>query len=121
MPKAVALVSLLFCTLATGAFAQYKDYPHPSGKVQLFAIPDLPSWMTMDMDLRARSEAQTSINYLSGNAQVYELTRVRGVLEIRPTHWLIGYAQFHDVHALGLPLKFTAANMRDSFDLPRLI
>lgn len=117
MQKAVAVVSFLFCALASSAFAQYKDYPQATGKLQPLAISDLPSWMSLDMDLRARSEAQTSINYLSGNAQVYELTRVRGGLEIRPTHWLTGYAQFHDVHALALPLKFTAASMRDSFDL----
>ncbi len=117
MPKAVAHLMLLCCALAPCAFAQFKDYPQPSGKVQPITVPDLPTWMSLNMDLRARSEAQTSINYLSGNAQAYELTRVRGGLEIRPTRWLTGYAQFHDVHALGLPLKFTGASMRDSFDL----
>jgi hypothetical protein len=117
MPKAVALALLLCGALAPNVFSQYKDYPQPAGKIQPLAIHGLPSWMSLDMDLRTRSEAQTSINYLAGNAQVYELSRVRGGLEIRPTHWLTGYAQFHDVHALGLPLQFTAARMRDSFDL----
>jgi hypothetical protein len=37
-------------------------------------------------------------------------------MEIRPTFWLSTYVQFHDLHALGLPLKYTAANMRDNFD-----
>jgi len=72
--------------------------------------------MTLDIDLRARTEAQTAINYTDGNAQVYELTRIRGGVEVRPTKFLTGYIQFHDNHALGLPLKFVAANMRDSFD-----
>jgi hypothetical protein len=69
------------------------------------------------MELRARSEAQTAINYTPGNAQVYELTRAWGGLEIRPTSFLTGYIQFHDTHALGLPLNFVASNMRDTFDL----
>jgi hypothetical protein len=34
-----------------------------------------------------------------------------------PTNWLTIYAQFLDLHALGLPLRDTAANMRDAFDL----
>lgn len=68
------------------------------------------------MDLRERTESQTSINYQSGNAQVYDLTRVRGGLEVRPLKWLTGYIQFQDTHALGLPLEFVAGNMRDSFD-----
>jgi hypothetical protein len=38
-------------------------------------------------------------------------------MEIRETSWLSTYAQFHDLHALGLPLKYTAANMRDTFDV----
>jgi hypothetical protein len=34
-----------------------------------------------------------------------------------PTNWLTFYGQFMDTHALGLPLKDIAANMRDTFDL----
>jgi hypothetical protein len=37
-------------------------------------------------------------------------------MEVRPTSWVSAYVQFHDLHALGLPLKYTAANMRDNFD-----
>jgi Alginate export len=95
---------------------QYKEYPQNLGTYQPLVSPFVPSWMTLDMDLRARTEAQTAINYADGNAQVYELTRIRGGVEVRPTKFLTGYIQFHDNHALGLPLKFVAANMRDSFD-----
>ena len=35
---------------------------------------------------------------------------------MRPARWLTGYIQFIDTHALGLPLKYVAANMRDAFD-----
>jgi Alginate export len=45
------------------------------------------------------------------------LTRVWGGVTVHPTEWFTGYAQFMDLHALGLPLQDTAANMRDTFDL----
>lgn len=77
----------------------------------------LADWLTADLELRGRTEAQTAINYQSGNAQVYELTRIRGGLGVRVSRLVSAYAQFHDVHALGLPLSYTATNMRDSFDL----
>jgi len=110
---------LLSCSLLAegNGFAQYAEYPKKEGQIQPLKTDKLPSWMSLDMELRARTEAQTSINYISGQDQTYELTRIRGGLEVRPLSWLTGYAQFHDNHALGLPLKYTASNMRDSFDL----
>ena len=74
-------------------------------------------WLSADLEVRGRTEAQTATNYQSGNAQVYELTRIRGGIGVRFPRLVSAYAQFHDVHALGLPLPYTAANMRDSFDL----
>jgi hypothetical protein len=76
----------------------------------------LPSWMTLRMELRGRTEDQTAYNYMTGNGRVYELTRVRGAMTIRPVSWFTGFVQFHDTHALGLPLHEVAANMRDTFD-----
>jgi hypothetical protein len=105
-----------FCLLTTSAFAQFKDYPQPSIQAQPLMARNMPSWMTLDMELRERTEAQTAMNYIAGNAQVYDLTRVRGGIEIRPTNWLTGYVQFHDAHGLGLPGVYKAANMRDTFD-----
>ncbi len=84
---------------------------------QSFHMSDIPSWMTLDMQLRGRTEEQTSLGYVSGKDRLYELTRVWGGVTVRPTKWLTGYAQFMDLHALGLPLQDTAANMRDTFDL----
>lgn len=101
---------------ATRAFDQYKDYPQLEGKTQSLTESRLPSWMTLDGELRSRTEDQTAINYLPGEDKFYELERVRGGLEIRPTSWLLVYMQIHDLHALGLPLQYTAANMRDNFD-----
>jgi len=99
------------------AKAQYVEYPAREGQVQPLNLAWMPKWMTLDMDLRARTEDQTAINYKSGVNEIYELERVRGGIEVRPSSWLTGYMQFHDNHALWLPLTYTAANMRDSFDL----
>jgi len=100
-----------------GAVAQeYVEYPQHQGKAQPLQMNSVPSWATLDMNLRERTEAQTAFGYKSGNLQVYDLTRIRGGLEVRPSAWMTGYMQFSDNHALGLPLKFVAANMRDSFD-----
>jgi hypothetical protein len=73
--------------------------------------------MTLDMEVRGRTEEQTSLGYVSGKDRLYELTRVWGGMTVVPTNWLTIYGQFLDVHALGLPLRDTAANMRDNFDL----
>jgi hypothetical protein len=112
----IAMSACLLSGTARKASAQYLDYPQPVGKVQPLQSPDIPSWMTLDMELRGRTEGQTSIDYMSGNAQVYELTRVHGGIKVRPTKWMTAYLQFHDTHALGLPLQYVAANMRDTFD-----
>jgi hypothetical protein len=101
---------------STPAFDEYKDYPQLRGEVHNLTEHKLPSWMTLDGELRSRTEDQTAINQLPGEGKFYELERIRGGMEIRPTSWLSTYVQFHDLHALGLPLKYTAANMRDNFD-----
>src|SRR5258708_25149298 len=97
-------------------FDEYKDYPQLRGQTQPLTEHKLPSWMTLDGELRSRTEDQTAISLLPGQGKFYELERIRGGMEIRPTSWLSTYVQFHDLHALGLPLRYTAANMRDNFD-----
>jgi hypothetical protein len=94
----------------------YADYPQPQARVEPFTVRSLPKWMTLDMQLRARGESQSSDKYVSGNDAIYVLTRVWGGLELRPTKNLTAYLQFTDAHALGLPLKYVAANQRNSFD-----
>ena len=95
---------------------QYVEYPQNLGSIQPLELDAVPKWLTFDMDLRERTESQTSLSYVSGNFNLYDLTRVRAGLEIRPTRFLTGYIQSQDTHALALPLKYVAANMRDSFD-----
>ena len=102
---------------ASSGLAQQALYPLKEGIVQPFHNSDIPSWMTLDMELRGRTEEQTSLGYVSGKDRFYELTRVWGGMTVVPTSWLTFYAQFMDLHALGLPLRDTAANMRDTFDL----
>jgi hypothetical protein len=112
--------------LASGAWSQqsalnsqalvYSDYPQPSSRVQPLQFRSFPKWATLDMQLRAREENQSSDTYTSGNDAVYVLTRVWGGLELRPNKYLTAYIQFVDAHALGLPLYYVAANQRDVFD-----
>jgi hypothetical protein len=112
------LLGLAASLLVPAASAQqYVDYPQHQGKQQTLELKWVPSWATLDMDLRERTEAQTALNYVPGNLQVYGLTRVRGGLAVRPFQWVTGYIQFSDNHVPGLPSKYVAANMRDQFDV----
>jgi hypothetical protein len=95
---------------------QYIEYPQIQGKVQPLHLSGVPKWATFDGQLRGRTENQTSDDYISGNNQLYELTRIYGGMEVHASEYLTGYIQFIDTHALGLPLKYTLANMRDTFD-----
>jgi hypothetical protein len=114
-----AAVTFIFgvCVLSGSmARAQYRDYPRVDGPAETFGHGEAGKWM-IDGEVRGRTEDQTAINYLPGQNQTYELTRIRGGIELRPVKWFTGYMQFHDNHALALPLAYTASNMRDSFDL----
>jgi hypothetical protein len=102
---------------ASSGSAQQALYPLKEGIVQPLHNNNVPNWMTLDMELRGRTEEQTSLGYASGKDRLYELTRVWGGMTVVPRNWLTFYAQFMDLHALGLPLRDTAANMRDTFDL----
>ena len=113
---AILAVLLAIAVLLPSAFAQREMYPQKEGIQQSFHFDEIPKWMTLDMELRGRTEEQTPLGYVSGKDRLYELTRVWGGLTVRPTDWLTGYLQFLDTHALGLPLRDVAANMRDVFD-----
>ncbi|WP_263382445.1 alginate export family protein [Granulicella arctica] len=114
----VTLASVLAILALTSSLrAQREMYPRKEGIVQPLQWKELPSWVTLDMELRGRTEEQTSLGYVDGKDRLYELTRVWGGVTVRPTHWMSGYLQFQDLHALGLPLRDVASNMRDTFDL----
>ncbi len=95
----------------------YAMYPQTQGKVEPLKLESLPSWMSLDGQVRLRTEDFTSYGYKPGNDRIYELTRIYGGVTVRPTSYLTGYMQFMDAHALGLPVSSVASNMRDTFDL----
>ena len=119
----LGLVAALLCFAFSHAHATKPGstergvYPEKEGIVQPIHFDQLPPWLSFDMELRGRTEEQTSLNYVYDKDRLYELTRVYGGIRLTPTNWLTGYAQFHDDHALGLPLRDVASNMRDVFDL----
>jgi hypothetical protein len=120
--KRIRMLALLGFCLAPclKSYAQapvYAMYPQTQGKIQQLKLGALPSWMTLDGQVRLRTEDFTSYNYIPGNDRVYELTRVYGAVTVRPASYLTGYMQFMDAHALGLPVASVASNMRDTFDL----
>ena len=109
-----------FAALAGQARAQkaiYADYPQKRGKVQPLQWNELPSWLTLNGELRGRTEGQTSFGLVQNADRTYELTRVYGGIELRPTQFATAYLQFIDTHALGLPTHTIGNNMRDVFDL----
>ena len=117
--SALARISAIVAAFAfaSSGYAQQALYPLKEGIVQPLNVSEIPSRMTFDFEVRGRTEEQTSLGYISGKDRLYELTRVWGGMRVVPTNWLTFYGQFMDLHALGLPLEDTAANMRDSFDL----
>ena len=97
--------------------ADYVDYPQTRGKTQEFHLSEIPSWLTIDFQIRERLESQAGYQYLHGNNRIYDLTREWGGVTVHPSEWFTAYMQFMDNHALGLPIAHQASNMRDDFDL----
>lgn len=91
--------------------------PAKSDNRELLHWQELPGKVTLDLELRGRTEEQTALNYVNDKDRLYELTRVRGSIQYNALSWLTAFAQFHDMHALGLPQRDTASNMKDYFDL----
>jgi hypothetical protein len=114
---ALLVVCMAPCLMSYAQTQVYAEYPETRGKVESWKVEDLPSWLSLDGQIRLRTEDFTSYDDNPGNDRVYELTRVYGGLTVRPTSHLTGYMQFMDAHALGLPVSSVAGNMRDTFDL----
>jgi len=105
------------CLMSSVQMQSYADYPQTRGKVKPWKLEDIPSWLSLDGQIRLRTENFTSYQYRPGNDRIYDLTRVYGGITVRPTSYLSGYAQFIDAHALGLPVNVVGPTMRDAFDL----
>src|ERR1700733_1169041 len=114
---AVLGVCMAPCLKSSAQTQAYAMYPETQGKVEQLKLKELPSWMSLDGQVRFRTEDFTSYEYIPGNDRVYELSRVYGGVTVPPTSSLTGYMQFMDAHALGLPVSSVASSMRDTFDL----
>ena len=66
--SALAWVSAMVVVFihASSALAQQALYPLKEGIVQPVHNSDIPSWLTLDMELRGRTEEQTSLGYVPG-------------------------------------------------------
>src|SRR5258707_2221476 len=87
-------VTLISLVSVLSAYSQREMYPENMGKQHQLQFDPLPRWVTFDMELRGRTEGQTSLGHVSGLDRSYELTRVRGGVTVRPVSWLTGYLQF---------------------------
>ena len=114
---ALLVVCTAPCLMSYAQTQVYAEYPQTRGKVEPWKQEDLPSWLSLDGQIRLRTEDFTSYDYSPGNDRIYELTRVYGGITVRPTSYFTGYMQFMDAHALGLPVNSVGGNMRDTFDL----
>src|SRR6185503_10926218 len=123
-----SLITLLFCSAAVAVAISSRPslaqsptvrptFKEPNPPEQQLRLKELPRWLTLHMELRSRTEEQSALGYVSGKDRLYDLTRVRGSFDISASPFMDVYAQFHDLHALGLPLRDVASNMRDTFDL----
>lgn len=114
-PSAGALL-LLLPPVVNAQQRTYAEYPQRRGLVEQLRSKDMPTWLTIDGEVRGRTEGQTSYAYAQNGDRTYELTRLYIGMEVRPNRFLTGYLQAIDTHALGLPLHATGSNMRDVFD-----
>src|ERR1700730_2570931 len=77
-------VCMVPCLMSYAQTQAYADYPQTRGGVEQWKQEDFPSWLSLDGQIRLRTEQQTSYQYISGNDRIYELTRVYGGLTVRP-------------------------------------
>ncbi len=97
-------------------YGQRELYPTQQGKPFEYHLDELPRRFSFHGELRNRMEDQTALNLREGLGRYYTLTRVRAAVDFTPAKWFRGQLEFQDTHALGLPLRDTAANQRDQFD-----
>jgi hypothetical protein len=114
--EVIALLILLGRLLVLTLSSQAQKTAEVSA-LQSPTTDDLPNWLSFDLELRSRTEAQTAINFLPGVSPVYDLTRLRIGVGGKAPKYFSAYLQMQDSHALGLPLRFVASKMRDYFDV----
>ena len=113
--RVIAFMILLGRLLVMLPIAQAQKTEEVSS-LQDATTEDLPNWLSLDLELRSRTEAQTAINFLPGISPLYDLTRLRIGVGVKAPKYFSAYLQTQDSHALGLPLRYVASNMRNFFD-----
>jgi hypothetical protein len=116
--RAIGLLTLASCLrYGQAQTPQYVEYPVLAGKTHEYHWSRLPSWLKFDSEIRGRLDGQTAYKNVSGDDEVYGLTRVRGGVSLDATEYLRFHLQFQDTHAPGLVSHLVASNMHDTFDL----
>jgi hypothetical protein len=57
--------------LPYSASAQQALYPLQEGIIQPLHVSEVPSWMTLDFELRGRTEEQTALTEIQGKDRLY--------------------------------------------------
>src|ERR1700678_4545248 len=80
--RALALLGVCMapCLMSHAQSQVYAEYPQTRGQVEPWKLKDFPSWLSLDGQVRLRTEDFTSYEYISGNQRIYELTREYGGL-----------------------------------------
>lgn len=77
----------------------------------------MPKWLQLGAEYRARYEGTTGIGFTEGSQDHYLLSRYRVSLKLLPVSWLKFYGQVQDARVYGRDQQPPPAAMQDSFDL----
>jgi hypothetical protein len=83
---ALFVVCIAPCLVLYGQTQSYAEYPQTRGKIEQWKQEGLPSSLSLDGEIRLRTEDFTSYQYTPGNDRIYELSRVYGGLKTRRVH-----------------------------------
>jgi hypothetical protein len=78
---------------------------------------DLPTWLRVSGEYRARPEEKTGFGFVPGDNDEYVLSRLRLNLNIGPASWLHLFVQAQDAEALGMNPANVTSTYKDVFDL----
>jgi len=63
---ALIVVCMVPCLMSYAQTQAYTDYPQTRGKIQGWKQEDFPSWLSLDGQIRLRTEDWTSYQYTPG-------------------------------------------------------
>src|SRR5258708_37203843 len=100
--RVIALLILLGRLLVMTPSAQAKKTAEVSA-LQSPTTEDLPNWLSFDLELRSRTEAQPAFNLLPGISPAYDLTLLRIGVGGKPPNYFSTYLQMQDSRAREWP------------------